>query len=205
MLSPLDIKVLRKGLVPLGSGVALALLLALPSQLYYISQSEHAQTQKRLMLAAQSRLSTAQESTLIIKQYLPRFEHYLSRGIIGNERRLTWIDALRSWTDKHGLKSMQYAVDARRAWSLSMIPASGEMEVRRSTMQATVNVLHEGDFFDFWDHLNHLAYGLYTVKECEFQRIVDNIDLTSAQPTLATRCLIHWLTVDTPGMPQGET
>ena len=96
MLSPLDIKVLRKGLVPLGSGVALALFLALPSQLYYISQSEHAQTQKRLMLAAQSRLSYAQESILIIKQYLPRFEHYLSRGIIGNERRLTWIDALRS-------------------------------------------------------------------------------------------------------------
>lgn len=205
MLNPLDIKVLRKGLVPLGSGVALALFLALPSQLYHASQSEHAQTQRRLMLAAQSRLSTAQESTLIVKQYLPRFEHYVSLGIIGNERRLTWIDALRSWTVKHGLKSMQYTVDARRAWSLSMMPASGEIEVRRSAMQASVNVLHEGDFFDFWNHLNRQAFGLYTVKECEFHRIVDKIDLTSAQPTLATRCLIHWLTVDIPGMSQGET
>lgn len=203
MLSPLDFKVLRKGLVPLGSGIVLALFLTLPSQLYYASQNDHAQTQKRLMLAAQSRLNTAQESTLIIKQYLPRYEHYLSRGIIGNEHRLTWIDALRSWTVKHGLKSMQYAVDTRRSWSLSMIPASGEMEVRRSTMQASVNVLHEGDFFDFWDHLNRQALGLYTVKECEFHRIVDKIDLTSTQPTLATRCLIHWLTVDIPGMSQG--
>lgn len=205
MLSHSDRKVLRKGLVPLSSGVVLSLCLVIPTQLYHASQSEHAQTQQRLMLAAQTRLSTAQESTLIVEQYLPRFQSYLTNGFIGVENRLTWIDALRSWTDKRGLQTLQYSVDARQVWPLSMIPASGEMEVRRSAMQASVNLLHEGDLIDLWDHLNRHATGLYSVKECDLQRIVDDIDSSSAQPTLAARCLIHWLTVDTPGMPPGGT
>lgn len=204
MLNPLDIKILRRGLIPLGLGVALALCLVIPSQLYYVKQNESVELKRRTMLSAQTRYNTAKEATQIIKQYLPSYQKYVSHGVIGNENRLSWIEALRSWTIKRGLDTVQYSVDARQVWSLSMIPESGEMDVRRSAMQTSVNVLHEGDVFDFWDHLNRYANGLYSVKECEIRRLVDKIDVTSIQPTLATRCLLHWLTVDVPGASQGE-
>lgn len=203
MLNPRDKPILRQGLVQLGVGVALALVLVIPSQFYLIAENEHVQAKRRAMLAAQTRLSTAQEATQIIAQYLPRFERYRAEGAIGEEHRLSWIDALRSWTVKRGLDAAQYSIDTRRVWPLSMIPASNEMEVRRSEMQTAINVLHEGDLIELWEHLNRHGEGLFAVKECELRRIIDEIDITSTQPTLSSRCLIQWLTVDTPGAQTG--
>ena len=90
-----DLKKLQTTLIVLSFVMAAVLLLLAWAQ-YYSSQQEQAmQAQQNLLNSAKQRYQSSGMEKETITEYLPRYQMLISKGFVGEERRLEWVDELR--------------------------------------------------------------------------------------------------------------
>ncbi len=145
--------------------------------------------------ASRKYLSVDQDERAIAEHY-PRFVELHRRGVIGDEHRLSWVEALRAAADVLALPALSYDVEAQEPFVPDYTLATGAFDVRVSRMHLDVGLLHEGDLERLFDELTRRAEGLYSVRACDLKRSTGD-----ARPgaRLAADCLLEWYTLELRG------
>jgi len=120
------------------------------------------------------------------------FAKLQTRGVIGEEQRLEWVELLRDIRDKRRLLDLQYEIAAQRP--LDAGPGNG-FAFYASTMTMQLKLLHEEDLLRFLDDLRQQARALIQIKSCTVERLPRNNPRSGIPAQLQAECRIDWITL----------
>jgi hypothetical protein len=143
-------------------------------------------------------LDVDQEEKLL-RDYYPQFVKLYKQGIIGREKRLNWIEALRQASEKIRLPSLNYSINSQEEHIPEYSINYSGYTLYRSSMELNLGLLHEGDLFKLIDYMNRAADGIYTISECSFSMNGREIQFEKDAANISVQCLLNWITIDLPG------
>jgi hypothetical protein len=120
-------------------------------------------------------------------------------GILGQEHRLSWIEALRNAGDAIMLPDVDYRISSQSVYEAPFPVSLGAFDIYFSEMNLTLGLLHEGDLMNMLTALDEQADGLYSVSRCEGVRASENDVKDSTRPKIMVDCILNWYTVDLKG------
>jgi hypothetical protein len=158
------------------------------------------QRAQRLRDVAHARYAHVDNEKRDIRLFQERYVALRQRGLIGDERRLEWVDAIRQVQEELQLPPLSYEIDPQQPVRLEAALDLGEYQLRGSRMRLHMELLHEMDLFDFFASLH--ARGFFAAQDCSIKRLAT---ATSAQgsaeapgaggATLGADCTLNWITM----------
>ena len=161
------------------------------------------QRERNALLAVRAQYQNIDEEEKIIERYLPLYRDLESKGIVGRERRLDWIDTLRQASQRVELPTLRYLIDSQNLFQPEFMVPTGTFQIYASNMKLDLGLLHEGDLQNLFSDLDANANGLYTVSRCDLSRVHRQRDfIKRADATnLNAVCDLRWLTIKKPPEP----
>ena len=199
-LDQIDWGVLRNALILLGVCVVIGGALFGTSFHFSEKMNRVLKRDRNALFAVRAQYQNIDEEEKIIKRYLPIYRDLESRGIIGQERRLDWIDTLRQASQRVELPVLRYVIDSQNIYQPEFIAPPGSFQIYSSHMQLDLGLLHEEDLDTLFADLDANATGLYTVSSCDLRRnykqreFVKRADVTNVK----AECGLRWLTIKQP-------
>ncbi len=156
---------------------------------------------------------SGQERDTIVK-YLPVLRELEERGIFGEEKRLEWVEQLRTIEKRWPGIAIKYDISPQRLVPkegsngiVQPIPAGAKLPngdpvkqfgVFSTDMKLTLQLLHEGDALAIFDELKAAKLGLFTVKKCSLRRPDNGTQNDSGGDfgaPLTVDCLLNWISM----------
>jgi hypothetical protein len=193
-----DLRTLRKSLW----GFTATLLVS--GIVIYITEDIELHTKQQLrnaqnsVQAARGQLETARQDAESMDAYSIEYGALLDQKIIGEDRRLDWIEGLEAIRKQGLLNDFRYSIDPQQPYTAQPPIDSGNFDVRTSTMKLQLDLLHEGQLVDFFSALRHNSNGWYQLESCSLQR--KNATATQALTIdttahLGAECSGSWVTL----------
>ncbi len=164
-----------------------------------IAQRERNAAQSQRSASGQ-RLAQSRDEEQEIKQKIVRYNALVARGIIGEEHRLDWVEEINAIKTARRLYDLQYEIAPQKPIDTAILPGTGgSYEFYASTMQLTLQLLHEGDLLDFLADLRARARAYIRPRSCDVSRLpkspAGGTDKRGPQPLLKADCTLDWITV----------
>jgi hypothetical protein len=181
-------------------GACLGLVLA-GAACYFAADSYRTETQEmRAATAAQrsevqSKLSRATEEEREIRENLQQYKALVARGIIGEEKRLDWVDDIAAIKTARHLFNIHYDIDAQRALDYPGFAAGSGVNFMVSRMKIEMQLLHEEDLLNFIDDLAKRGKSYVSVRSCNVLRVDRAAAGTSLSPRLRAECILDLITI----------
>ncbi|MPQ57522.1 hypothetical protein F8197_12560 [Duganella sp. FT27W] len=167
------------------------------------------QRTQRLRDTAHSRYAHVDNEKRDIRNFQQRYVELRQRGLIGDERRLEWVDAIRQVQEELQLPPLSYQIEPQQPVRLEAALDLGDYQLRGSRMRLHMELLHEMDLFDFLAGLH--ARGFFAAQDCSLKRLataaggqVSQLGQLSepGQPgqaalggNLGVDCTLNWITM----------
>lgn len=185
----------------LGATLALAALLVGTAYSFRASAlAAQARAQSDLQ-SVEYNISVAQERQGILLEYQDDFLQLLAGGVVGEERRLNWIEALKANGIEYRIPKIQYRIDSRSfedPETFGFMAESSELPViYRSRMELELEMLHEAEILALLDALGKDAQGLFTINSCDVSRSAEEL-LWDLNPNFSGKCALDWYTIKRP-------
>lgn len=148
--------------------------------------------EQRTRDAAWSRLAQADAEKRDIRNFQQRFVALRQRGLVGDERRLEWLDAIRQTQEELRLPPLSYEIEPQQVVQLAAPLDLGELQLRGSRMRLHMELLHELDLFNFFQSLRERSY--FAVQDCTIKRL-GLVAGTPGAATLGADCTLNWITL----------
>lgn len=146
---------------------------------------------------------TAIQRERVYREHVDQFDLFSKNGYIGEEHRLSWIEALQDVNRELKLPVLKYDIKPRQAFELrdtEFVP-NDKITVYESVMQLNLGLLHAGDLFVFLSELKKRASGLFEVRSCDLQRASSELLFSAQNPNVNALCQLAWYTI---GVAAGE-
>ena len=184
-------------------GFVICVLLAagmLSASLYFRNsmQREYQANHQRFRNASQLYLAVDEEERTI-EEFYPEFVRLYRDGLLGGERRLSWLETLRTAAAAIRIPELNYKLDARGPWDGAPNLALGGYEIHASTMSLSLGLLHEGDLLALLEALDEGALGQFAVRDCALVGGEGTLTLDPQAVNVRAECRLDWLTVDLAG------
>jgi hypothetical protein len=157
-------------------------------------------TQRQLQAEQQqtrSRLARAADEERELRSKIALFQDLESRGVIGQEERLNWVEQIARIKTARRLLDVQYEISPQRTLADSILPggsAAGGYEFVASAMKLQMPLLHEDDLLGFITDLRRSVHAHLLVRDCAIDRAASGSDRT-ASAQLRADCTIDWITL----------
>lgn len=152
--------------------------------------------QQDALQEARNRLHKSGDEKERILRYRGAFLALQQSGMIGEEQRINWVDALRAASLQLKMFGINYQIDAQQAYQSPAITDAGPYRLRQSVMKINMGLLHEEDLPRFMTTLASLEAGFFIIRECDLQRQGSaRSEVVGVQPHLNTECSLAWLTM----------
>ena len=196
MISRNDLQALRVPLIALGVTLLVSITLVLVSGTF-LEAAKRTQAQRESQLReARARIQNAGEEKEMIGRYLAPYQQLARAGFVGEEQRINWLESLRLANEEARMFGVEYDIGAQKGYAYAGEFNPGQLALHESVMRLRLRLLHEEDLLRFFDALTRSGGGLFTVDQCNLQRLRDEPDTSvQAQPNLAAECDLRWLTV----------
>jgi len=205
-LNKQDWQKLQLPLVLLGAVIVLSVLLFGFAQHYSVSQEQALQAQQNLFNAARQRYQSSGTEKETIIAYLPKYQALISKGFVGEERRIGWIDNLRAQHKNHKLFGIKYNISQQEKYTPTFAPNLGGFTLHRSTMKLELDMLHEGDLLQLTESLAANDASTFMLRDCEIVRLNAGGALSNQLiANLHAQCDLDWLTLREPVSIQAAT
>lgn len=195
-----DWRVLRGAV---GAFVACLLLSAVmlgASHLFWREMHREYTTEHARFRDASRKYLSVDEEERVIAEHQAAFRDLRERGILGEEHRLSWIEALTRAGEEAAVPDIAYRIDAQRPYAPDPPLDTGAFDVRVSAMHLSLGLLHEGDLARLLSILDRDAEGLYRVAECALTRdAAAGAGAPLAAPRLRAECTLDWFTLGLTG------
>jgi hypothetical protein len=143
---------------------------------------------------ARQRLMRIAEEEREVKDKLEVYMRLKRLGIIGEERRLEWADAMTRIRTQRELPDLRYRVERQRQIS-SVAGKPAGVDFFASAMNVSLALLHEGDLLAFLQDLRVSGNAFYAVKNCAVSRTGFAPAGASLAPRLHAECEIDLITI----------
>jgi len=161
--------------------------------------------QEQLLVEARKKVQQSDQEKNAIEHYVEPYTQLERAGIVGEEKRISWIDALRTANSEVDLYGVEYELEPQQAYAFKAEVAADSLPVHQSVMKLRFELLHEGDLLHFFQALAAQKVGRFTVNECKLQRLAVNLAIPVNQPTLKAECEVAWITIAGPGPEEGKS
>ncbi|MGB1799523.1 MAG: hypothetical protein ACPHLK_01695 [Gammaproteobacteria bacterium] len=197
--SDLDWSILKTPLVMLC--VCLVIASALIGTAYYFNSSmeKEFKNNRSIFQSISRRYLDVDQEEKVLRENYPKFVALYNQGIIGQERRLNWIESLRKAGEVIGLPSLSYSIKSQEGYVPEYPINYSSYALYRSSMELNLGLLHEGDLFKFIDYINKNADGIYTISECDFKKGANEVSYEKGKANVSVTCLLYWITIDLAG------
>jgi len=141
--------------------------------------------------------------TRLITRYHDDYQKLVQQKFVGNEDRLSWVEAIKQVRDERILPSLSYTFQPIAA--LPNYPGISTTDFR---LHATENVLEfslydETDLEAIFQRLSTSAKGYYTVENCMLDRALPTLELSN-KGNIKGQCTIKWLSLKRITPTKGE-
>lgn len=194
-----DWRKLQTPLILLGAVIIVTAALFALAQTYTADQEAALQAQQGKLNAARQRYQSSGAEKATITEYLPKYQLLISKGFIGEERRIEWVEELRTQHKNHKLFGIQYSISQQAEYKPTFAPNLGGFVLHRSIMKLDLDMLHEGDLLQLTESLNTKNYAPFLLRDCEVTRLnADAVISNQLIPNMHARCELDWFTMREP-------
>lgn len=184
------------------AGIFLLTLLAMVSLVYFSNIRKEAsilalENQKAQLQQATQRYQLSGAEKNNITKYLPQYQQLITNGLVGEERRLEWVDALRNIHKNQKLFTIKYAIGAQEPYKPLFRLNARRFKITRSMMKLELAMLHEGDLLTLLDGFTEQKISPFIVRQCEMTRQNANVG-SSLTPNMQAKCELDWITIHEP-------
>ncbi len=161
---------------------------------HYRTQAELGLRQAQAQLSeSRNRLARAQEDEQEIRAKIDRYRDIIKSGRSQPERRLDWVETLRSIKEQRRLLGMDYEIAPQRPLDAKAV-ASGGYSFLVSPMKLDMALLHENDLLGLLADLSARVTALVSARQCTLERLPPMAQQTSPA-TLKAQCEVDWITL----------
>ncbi|TNF88074.1 MAG: hypothetical protein JSU67_09245 [Gammaproteobacteria bacterium] len=133
----------------------------------------------------------------LLDQYRSLYGEYKSTGLVGEERRLSWIESLEATNEVLKLPTLTYDLNPQEKFERPGFKPKRGVEVNSSPMELQMGLLHEEDLFALLEGLRQSISNLFTIDSCSINRPSPvNTSLDTKRANLMTNCKLRWVTID---------
>lgn len=150
----------------------------------------------------QSKLARARDEQQELTEKLNRFQTLKTRGYIGPERRLDWVEAIARIKAARRISKLDYEFAPQRRVDASILPGgatAGGFEIMSSQMRLQVHLLHEGELLaflaDLRTDLRNSVGALVLVRSCAIDRLAPGDTDRGSKAQLYAECTLEWVTL----------
>ena len=129
-----------------------------------------------------------------IDQFYPRYQDLVAHGVVGEERRLDWVETIEKIREQRQIFAMRYVISPQKSFAPAPSLTIQNFDLKASTMSVELNLLHEGQLLGFLEDLRGEVKGLYLVERCKVDRVAASVEMRYA-PQLRAECALNWLTL----------
>lgn len=133
----------------------------------------------------------------LLEQYRALYSEYKSSGLVGDERRLSWIESLESTNEVLRLPTLTYSLRPQEEFKRPGFKQKRGVSVMSSPMELNIGMLHEEDLFALLEGLHLSIDNLFSVDSCSIRRQGQlGRSLETRNMNLSSECTIRWVTIN---------
>ena len=149
--------------------------------------------EKARLAAARSRYRAIDDQRRLIEIWLPPFRGLEASGVIGEERRLEWIETLRAAAAHVRPPSLRYRIERRAAYDAGLA-LEGAWRPFATVVRLEAGLLHEGDLERLLREIEARDAGLHRIERCEVRRAGPGFVMRPGAINLSAECDLRWIT-----------
>lgn len=146
----------------------------------------------------QTKLARAREEQAELHDKINRFQALKTRGYIGAEQRLDWIEAIARIKAARRIFKLEYEFAPQRPVDAAILPGganAGGFEIMSSPMRLQAHLLHEGELLALLDDIRNSVQALIQVRSCSMERITPATASRTSSAQLKAECALEWITL----------
>jgi hypothetical protein len=177
------------------------LTLVLGAIIAYVSNGVLIEAQQSKIIAdrewseAHRKLERTKSEKEDLQGYYHQYQNLVEQNVIGQERRLDWIEAIEKIRNKLNIFSVKYKLEPQETLNFETVTTSNSFDLHRSNMTLDFSLLHEGQLLNFLDTLSKEAKGMYLLESCTLTRN-DFVRQLRFIPNLQAKCTLGWITLN---------
>ncbi|MFA9218352.1 MAG: hypothetical protein ACEQSK_14790 [Sphingomonadaceae bacterium] len=187
-----EFALIRLAVVTLAGAAGIGVAAVFASGWYLHDAADNRTQAQQSRDAAYARFAQVENEKQEIRDFQPQYLELRSNGLIGEENRLNWVDQIRQIQEQRRLPPLNYEIEPQQPVRVEGNMALGGYVLRGSRMNLHMDLLHEGDLFNFLSDLSERSY--YAVQDCTLKRTGGAENIPNA-PTLSADCKLNWLTL----------
>ena len=192
----------RRDITKLGLPIAgcVALILAGAACAYFANAYLRETRQSEATAAAQraevqTKLSSANEEEREIEANLQQYQALASRGIIGEENRLDWVDVVTAIKNERRLFNISYSIQPQKVLDYPGFSPGDSVKFMVSRVKISMQLLHEEDLLNFIGDLGRRGKPYLSVRSCNIRREDRSAGGTTLAPRLQADCIFDLITI----------
>ncbi|TFH12387.1 MAG: hypothetical protein E4H07_02125 [Nitrosomonadales bacterium] len=181
--------------------IMLTLTLILGTIFVYVSDDALIEAQQSKITAdrewseAQHKLERTKNEQEDLQGYYHQYQNLVEQNIIGQERRLDWIETIEKIRNQLNIFSVKYKLEPQETLNMETDSPSNSSDFHRSNMKLDLSLLHEGQLLNFIDALSEEAKGMYLLESCVLTR--NNLERKLRfTPNIEAECSLGWITLN---------
>jgi hypothetical protein len=190
-----DWSVLKKALIVMGITLAISAGMTFASMRYLEQMRSFSDAKQTELLQVRGKYYAAKEERHTVEQYFPQYVRLQKQNFIGPENRLDWIEALRKTTERKKITTLRYEIRPQRRYVPNFYVETNLFRLNASEMVVELELLHEQDLLDVLTRLGQENAGLFNIKQCNLERIHDDIRFDASQANVSASCVLDWFTL----------
>ncbi len=146
---------------------------------------------------AQERVSKVSEEEHEIRESLVFYQRMQQQGMIGQENRLDWIDAIAKIKSERKLFEIKYSIEPQKPLDYPGMVAMKTTDFFVSRMRLDMPLLHEEDLLNFLSDLRATGRFHVSVRRCSVSRAERSAPAPgqALSPRLRSECQLDLITV----------
>lgn len=197
MKNKIDFLFLKRTLILLTIAIVFSVSLIVVGWQYEDMQYEGYQKGSQSLRDTHTRYKNLVNDIDLLEQYTARYNDYKSSGLVGGERRLSWIESLESTNSILKLPKIRYNLLPQQGFDRPGFKADRSVVVKSSPMELNMTILHEEDIFSLTEVLGSSISNLFSVDGCSITlqgQVGRTFDTKKAN--LNANCVIRWISID---------
>ena len=133
----------------------------------------------------------------LLEQYTSKYSQFKASGLVGGERRLSWIESLESTNSVLKLPTLTYNLMSQEGFVRQGLKTGRNVVINSSPMQLSMALLHEEDLFALIEGLSLSISNLFTVDSCSLLLLGPvGRSFDTQKANITANCVIRWISID---------
>jgi len=196
-MNKIDWQYLRQAMIIFVLAIIVAVLMGVTADRFRAAQQDKYQQSLAVLESTYRQYNGLVNDLDLLEQYRTLFIDYKSTGVVGDERRLSWIESLERTNSRIKLPKMTYRLMPQEKFERPGLKLNRSVILKSAPMVLKMDLLHEEDIFSVFEGLRLSIKNIFTVDSCKLTRKGEiGRPLDTQNANLTASCVIRWVTIN---------